>query len=63
MLLAVNLATRTLARMCPACLASLGLLFASATGAGGLTALVVGTFLPKKKNRCTKEWVRHHDKY
>ena len=34
--------------MCPVCLATAALIAGSATGTGGLTALVAGTFLRKK---------------
>ena len=34
--------------MCPLCLATAALIAGSATGTGGITALVAGTFLRKK---------------
>jgi hypothetical protein len=42
--------------MCPFCLASMGVIFASATSAGGLTALAVK--LSRKKNN-PKEIIRN----
>ena len=54
MLLAARAGVPKLLRMCPACLASLGLLVAGATGAGGLTALVVDALRPKKNRRTPK---------
>jgi hypothetical protein len=37
--------------MCPLCLATAALIAGSATGTGGITALVAGTFLRKKSMR------------
>jgi membrane protein YqaA with SNARE-associated domain len=41
--------------MCPACVASMALLAASATSSGGVTALALSKFLRKKRNQQTKK--------
>jgi hypothetical protein len=51
--------------MCPFCLATVAVIAGSATGTGGVTALVAGVFLKRKKRkllpRYQSEEVDHDD--
>ena len=44
--------------MCPFCLASLALIVGSATGTGGLTAIVAGTLFNKRRRKKFSEQTR-----